>query len=317
MYTWARPVRGTPPNLPTRDPVGHGAKLKDDLAAIRAQDDAVKRARAAVGVPADRGMVLEFESEPGFALTLSSMDRKRVGMEVLSVREKGSITLAAVLVPDGQLAALEGLLTDYQTKLRAHRPEGERWVAPVAAIRRAVVETLWTDEGPLPPADQRIAWEVWLRRSNSAMADFRTLAVAQGIEVDDDAIEFVDRIVVLARGSLQQLTASVELLDCVAELRRAKRLASFFMGLAPRDQGPWVRDLADRTERVLPDAPVVCLLDSGVNRGHPLLEPFLSPDDLHTVDDAWGTGDHRGHGTLMAGLAAWGDLCEPLAGVER
>lgn len=317
-YTYPRPVVAPPPPLPPRNPGSHGSKLKADLAAVRARDDAIDAARAAIGIPHDRGMLLEFESEPGFVLTLESMDRKRLGMEVVSVQERGPVTLAAVLVPDGKLGALEDLLEQYRIELdkRSQRPKGEGWVAPIAAIRRAAVETLWTDEGPLPPAGQAISWEVWLRMSQTAVSDFRTLAEAQGIEVDRETIEFVDRIVVLARASLDRITASVELLDCVAELRRAKDLAPFFMGLPPREQGPWVGDLANRTERVAGDAPVVCLLDTGVNRGHPLLEPFLAPDDLYTVDDAWGRADHRGHGTLMAGLAAWGDLGEhssPLA----
>lgn len=309
-YTFPRRVVAPPPRPPPRNPGAHGSKLKADLAAVRARDAAVDAARSAIGIPLERGMLLEFESEPGFVLTLERMDRKRLGMEVVSVQERGPVTLAAVLVPDGKLGALEDLLEKYSTELdkRSHRPKGEGWVAPVAAIRRAAVETLWTDEGPLPPAGQTMSWEVWLRRSATAVSDFRTLADAQDIEVDDEAIEFFDRVVVLARGSLDQITASVELLDCVAELRRAKDLAAFFMELPPRDQGPWVRDLADRTELVAADAPVVCLLDTGVNRGHPLLEPFLPPDDLHTVDDSWGKTDHRGHGTLMAGLAAWGDL---------
>lgn len=318
-YTYPRNVVPSPPALPSRDPSTHGAKLRGDLANARGQEAAVANARQAFGIPLERGMVLEFESEPGFALTLEKMDRKRLGMEVLSVRRNGQVTLAAVFVPDGKLSQLEALLTKYETAPNKHggRPAGEQWIAPIAAIRRAAVESLWTDDGPLPPPDQPISWEVWLRRSPTAVSDFRALASAQQLDVDRDEVEFVDRVVLLARGSLHQLTASVELLDCVAELRRAKVLASFFMGLTPREEGVWVRDLAQRIDAVAPDAPVVCLLDTGVNRGHPLLAPLLPVQDTHTVDDSWGRTDHNGHGTLMAGLAGWGDLGAPLATTER
>ncbi|MGH7635363.1 MAG: S8 family peptidase, partial [Gemmatimonadaceae bacterium] len=52
----------------------------------------------------------------------------------------------------------------------------------------------------------------------------------------------------------------------------------------------------------------MCVLDTGVNRGHPLLEHALAPADLHAVDPGWGTNDHEGHGTEMAGLALLGEL---------
>jgi hypothetical protein len=61
-------------------------------------------------------------------------------------------------------------------------------------------------------------------------------------------------------------------------------------------------------------APAVCVLDTGVTRGHPLLEKSLAVADCHTCDPAWGAHDHHGHGTEMAGLALYGDLTPVLAG---
>lgn len=52
----------------------------------------------------------------------------------------------------------------------------------------------------------------------------------------------------------------------------------------------------------------ICLLDTGVNAGHLLLEPIVNPDDLHAYIADWGTDDRDGHGTTMAGLALFGDL---------
>jgi hypothetical protein len=53
-------------------------------------------------------------------------------------------------------------------------------------------------------------------------------------------------------------------------------------------------------------------LDTGVNRGHPLLEYSLAVADLHTVDHNWSTHDESGHGTELAGIALFGDLTETL-----
>jgi Subtilase family len=61
------------------------------------------------------------------------------------------------------------------------------------------------------------------------------------------------------------------------------------------------------------NSPRIALLDTGVNRGHPLLGPLLDPADMHAVLSAWDTADHRGHGSEMAGLTLHGDLKAPLA----
>jgi hypothetical protein len=60
--------------------------------------------------------------------------------------------------------------------------------------------------------------------------------------------------------------------------------------------------------------PAVCILDTGITRAHPLLEDLVDAADATSVNPAWGSHDDgggqpsRGHGTEMAGLAAYGDL---------
>ena len=57
-----------------------------------------------------------------------------------------------------------------------------------------------------------------------------------------------------------------------------------------------------------PESPHVCLLDTGINRGHPLIAPVLHAADLHSVEPTWGNSDEVGHGTEMAGIAIAGNL---------
>ena len=56
----------------------------------------------------------------------------------------------------------------------------------------------------------------------------------------------------------------------------------------------------------------ICILDTGVNNGHELIAPVLSDRDCHTVNLDWGVDDKEGHGTLMSGLALYGDFQEVL-----
>ena len=102
--------------------------------------------------------------------------------------------------------------------------------------------------------------------------------------------------------------------DDIAEFRRVKDTTAFWCELPPREQAEWVKNLLERLH-VAPDAEnvAVCLLDTGVNYGHALLSPVLSEADCQAVLEEWGVADHNGHGTLMAGVAAYGDLMKDLA----
>lgn len=80
-----------------------------------------------------------------------------------------------------------------------------------------------------------------------------------------------------------------------------------------------VDDLAEQITWLGRDVPAVCLLDTGINLGHPLFEPALTPGDMHAVVPTFGADDHSqiGHESGMAGLAVHGDLTSPLRDTSR
>ena len=58
-----------------------------------------------------------------------------------------------------------------------------------------------------------------------------------------------------------------------------------------------------------PNAPGVAILDSGISSGHPLLAPAVG--EATTVPRSWDdAADVHGHGTMVAGLALYGDVEE-------
>ena len=63
------------------------------------------------------------------------------------------------------------------------------------------------------------------------------------------------------------------------------------------------------------DSPAIGLLDTGVNRAHPLLADVISEADAQTLKPSWGSQNSypTGHGTQMAGLGIYGDLATVLA----
>jgi hypothetical protein len=86
-----------------------------------------------------------------------------------------------------------------------------------------------------------------------------------------------------------------------------------------REQKEWLVDLQERIvfTKETDKTPFICILDTGINAAHPLLENFLDEDDLHTINEAWGKADIAGHGTLVAGLALYSDLSRVLETKEQ
>ena len=123
---------------------------------------------------------------------------------------------------------------------------------------------------------------------------------------------FVDRTVVLVTGTANNLSRSIDILGMIAEVRLPKTTAAFFTEMTAIDQRQWVDELARRIVPPGANAPFVCLFDTGLNQGHPLLTQVVNTIDLHTYKPGWGVDDRYGHGTQMAGLASFGDLTEVL-----
>jgi hypothetical protein len=322
-YTYPLEVRGGPKfALPPRNRREHADRLLASLDRVRQSVSGLHRRREVAGIAGDHGLYLELESDPGFELMLKSLDRTRDGLELVAVRLRSATMLATVFVGEGKLGKLERLITSYRDEdnQRFGQPKNKKLVESMAEIRLAVLESFWTDAVELfPDPGSAVWWEVWLRvGANRQGIDtaFTEQAKAAGIRVEPWRIRFADRTVVLAFSTPEQMRKSVELLDCLAELRLAKERPDFFMGLEGREQADWIRDFLARLERSGEPLPALCLLDTGVNNGHPLVRDGLADADVLTCNPEWGSEDHEGHGTAMAGLGLFGDLVAPLSGSE-
>lgn len=304
----------------SRDRASHGARLLDLLTTARAELEKRDAERRVVGVSTDRGLVLEMRSDIGFAEALKSLEDKRRGIRLLNVREHDGVEVAVVEVPRASLTWFDAKVEAYLTKERSDsgRPANESLVASVSDVRIAVLASFWSDLTEMLPADDEVIWwEVWLRSedpADRAAEVFAADAARFGLAVGARQLRFPDRLVVLARGSLRQMARCAELIGSIAELRRAKETAEALVASPPAEQREWIDDLLRRLRHPGANAPRVTILDTGVDRTHPLLEPLLAPDDMHTVERSWGVEDRHGHGTAVAGIAVYGDLTEPLAG---
>jgi hypothetical protein len=289
-----------------------GQQLEQAEAAA-AQQRAVREFTVAGAVD---GFYVQFESFPGVQLALESLDPRSRGIhpELVSVQEiltsAGAVEYATVFVPDGTLGYFVSRLQQYAATADEDAPRHRKLLDRVHAVSLASIEKLWTDPpDEFPVTDARVWWEVWLRRRDGReVRRFQEFAQHAGVRVGSRILGFPDRVVLLAEATVEQLAGALDVLDDLAELRRPHELAQMIALEPAAEQAEWVDQLVRRVRPADADAHAVCVVDTGVNRAHPLLAASLAPSDCHTCDPAWGNDDHHGHGTEMAGLALYGDF---------
>lgn len=320
-FTAHSPGGGGPRPVPDLPRQQHGQALRAQIEALKPISSEAVRAQAQQGLESGLGLQIQFASQPDIELAFQSLANENQQIELLSVRTEGEYTYANVFVPDGKLTHFEKYVADYleeKKDIKGNARDHRALLNTIASIRAAELRTLWTDDPALLPEDFTLPfwWEVWLPvrgQRQAVVEDFKKLARLAECVVSDKQVEFPERTVLLMYGSQQQFSRSVMTLNCVAELRYAKETAEFFDGMFAAEQQEWADELLQRVQLPEGKVPRICLLDTGVNRGHPLLKPLMDAEDLHTVEPAWGVDDTANHGTGLAGLAAYGDLTNALA----
>jgi subtilase family protein len=321
-YAAPRPPKVIP-ELPRAQHGQHLLRQVRDLKRIAhevAQDQV--RAELESGI----GLQVTFESREDVELAFESLAYEPGNIELLSLIQHEGNTTANVFVPEGRLEHFEKYILEYLEEHRTARGQVRDHKAllnTISAIRRAEVRGLWGDDEGLLPAnsDEEFWWEVWLPVRNdreAVLRDFNKLAGLARCQVGERVVNFPERQVVMMYGSERKLASANRLLTSVAELRRAKETAQLFLGEKRETQLERTTALADRTTAGEggEEIPYICLIDSGLTRGHPLLRRFVAAEDLHTINPAWGVEDKLDHGTAMGGLALYGDLSELLAGQD-
>jgi hypothetical protein len=309
----------------------HAKKLQQELQVVEVEAERLRLSAELAPYVEDVGINIVVRSEPGYELRTDVLDAPRFGVTLKNVRtlqvqqpdgKMLEITEATVFVKHGKLSYLTQRVADYADttkKSETGKELNREFVANTAAIGLAAIEAFWTSLHPLPDLDVLTWWEVWVRTGGSEAkrevihAAVHNEAQIQGFVLRGERLKLPEHTVYLLRATRRKLAAAVGLLNFVSELRHPAITAAFFVEQRPSEQRKWVEDLLNRTTPPPENAPAICILDTGVNRGHPLIEGLLAEQDLETLRADWGKDDHEGHGTGMAGLAVYGDLT-PLLG---
>ncbi len=299
------------PAYPQRsDPAAHARSLLGQLALVTNDGPSLEAQRIAEHLQDCAGVVVDVLVVPNEDISLQSLSDERAGIELLTVTELSTqLVQVTLFVPEGQLVALERKILAFAPADLEKAPRNVPLVSSLESIRRAVAESFWSDpSAPFPSGAEAYWWEVWLRRGVEPER-FRRHAEILKLHVSARQLRFPDRSVLLVRATVAEMTRSAALLDSIAELHSAPPLDLEIAPLDPSDEEEFASDLAKRLSPAPPNAPSICLLDTGVDFEHPLLRAALARTDVlscfgEDVRDRFANGDW--HGTGSAGLAVYG-----------
>ena len=201
---------------------------------------------------------------------------------------------------------------------RNGNPRNRGLVARINEVAVATIEDLSLGEIGNDIDDAERIWvEIWTR-GGIRLDEAARVAITQSVTIfaslTPDGVEAIpvfhgperDVHLVLATGA--SLKALPVLLPDSAEVHRAPTVFPIVLAEA--------QDVAGETADVAPpdhDAPVVALHDSGIDAEHPYVEPILLGAESVVPGEPATSDAADGHGTQMAGVAAYSYLAAGLA----
>jgi hypothetical protein len=114
--------------------------------------------------------------------------------------------------------------------------------------------------------------------------------------------------VIATYGMGAAFSQDLALLTCVAEIRAGRDYADFFENLRATEQMEFAKHLAGLVKPPSDPSTALCVLDTGINRCHPLIEKSLAEADNLSIKADWSlaksrSGDHQGEDALGLGAA--------------
>ena len=295
----------------------HGERIKAQFEYAWNKAEQEHQHRLAVSMSAREGVYLQIKGKTGYDLLTQSLEDSRQGVRIANVQvNEENETCATVFIPNAKHDFFIKKINKYSEK-----ETGTDVIGTVESIQTALVEAMWTGEKSRIPKEESVWCEVWLRYDRKKTAEtvkdeFMQLCRQMDIAVKNQSIVFPERLVVGVYADYGLLLALMEGSSAIAEFRRMVPPTSFFMSLSPAGQREWSGELAGRIVTDGSEKISVCLLDTGINNGHPILEKIVKDSDCHTIELSRGVADIVGHGTNMAGIAAFYTLEDKLESMD-
>lgn len=260
------------------------------------------------------GLYLEFIAQENSPLTTSPLDSPSKGIRLLTINDEDEILKATVFVPyEYKEYFLDKIKAFQDEDTNRGKPKNEKFVITLEEIQLATVESFWTCKDSELPGENKVWVEVWLRNDSNeytqdVLSEINQLSDTYNIDIKESQLIFPERIIKMLNVNYQDLVRLSKSCSFLSEFRPATTLTNFWTNLEVDEQIEWSEDFLERCNINLSANTSVGILDSGVNNGHLLLKDVLDDKDKHTYDLSWTTDDSNGHGTMLSGLAIYGNL---------
>ncbi|MGK0270560.1 MAG: hypothetical protein ACI88H_001207 [Cocleimonas sp.] len=292
----------------------HFAKIRQSFGTtIKKSKAMIDESRALLGDDlASTSMILSFieNGDNPARLKISSLDTN--GMTLVSVNHVKDNVVANVAIPLDKVHKLEKVIEQYgnENSIKG-RPKNQALIETISEITNADISYFWFSSKPFPcDLNQTDTFELWLRVQNDETYDSVELRLLECAKfsnalIRNDSLRFKGRLVKLVSGSINDLASIQDLSSLIAEVRPVSSVSSYFVESSKLDQKEWIESF---DYKITPSPVSICILDTGINSGHPLLSSISNINNHVTYDPSWINGDVQGHGTAMAGIASFGDL---------
>jgi hypothetical protein len=255
------------------------------------------------------------EAAEGAKLAVESLEDRRTELAVVEASDT-----KALLHVRRDVRALERKVTAYADKdTKAGRPRNEPLIAPVERIGDAKFSDLVFGDLAEQVIDAASCYwvELWTNGGRLASQETRTrirAVIEELVQRSGDNLPNPITFRATERDIyLVQLSGSV-LLDLprlAPDVYRVARPANARADRLARDYEGELID-ADKVKAPPPGTVAVTILDTGVAEEHPLLAPLITVPGVSVVPGVSSAIDQDGHGTELAGVAAYGNLAARL-----
>jgi hypothetical protein len=299
------------------DHVEHAAYLERQFQNVWAQDAQQKAIFAAIN--GRGGTYIEFTSSPERKLKLESLENiprkiKLLNVKIIKTVDSKEIQKATVFVPDETKSFFTDEIEKYkQEPEEGKSPKNEDSLSRIDKVDLSLLTDLWLDKDPIPETP---AWcEIWIAaevgKEDSAAEKYFQLCDSLHIRHSSKFIIFPEKIVTLCLTDKKNLQNIINTDGLVSEIHLYHEPASFFVResmAGNQDREQWITDIKNRITSSEKRSRI-CILDTGLNRHHPLLEDVTTDNTVQKADPNWPTAaDINGHGTEMAGVCEYFDL---------
>ena len=303
------------PKTPQRNRSGHGSALKNALANTVSN---IISNRREIGVDTDALIVIELSS--GEAMPSLEILHSKFNLEIVEETKKGNgMKFVIQFASQNDIAIFENERalweSDYnQDTIVLTYPQRRELFACIETIRPLSPEDRTGKrlenaiaQNQLPDGLFAVDIDVWFDGDTSKRMEIQR-KIQQALGTTGSSLcgdLFVIPNLLLGRARVNRFTLeALRKLDLIAQV-------DFPIGTLSTEQCDlYATDFVPAVNNTLDEnAPLACVVDSGVFSGNPLLSSLIVAEEDFDLSEET-TSDLNGHGTGVAGIVAYGDFCD-------